>query len=105
MNTFTFMFALAAAGVLGLSACDRAPEGEPARQQPAPVARTRSPDAADLGGRQAGSQSDQQASAGDWTDPRQQGIPVHDDGTPLWAANRSRTAQENAERQFKRNGK
>ena len=38
-------------------------------------------------------------------DPREQPVPVHDDGTPLWAPNSRRTAQENAERQFERNGK
>jgi hypothetical protein len=47
------------------------------------------------GSRRASAESD---------DPRDQPIPVHDDGAPIWSANSRNTAEENAERSFKRNG-
>jgi pyocin large subunit-like protein len=38
-------------------------------------------------------------------DPRDQPAPMATDGKPIWAANRSHTAQENADYQFGKNGK
>jgi pyocin large subunit-like protein len=103
-------FGLLAAAALGLTACERGggAEGEPARSQ----AEVASPDAADLGGQrtleEGGSpSSDQRASreeGGDREDPRDGPQPQHDDGAPLWAANRSLTAEEAARKQFERNG-
>jgi pyocin large subunit-like protein len=101
MTTVRMVFALAATAVLGLAACDRNPAGEPAREQAASSAETvPSPDAADAAATES---AERRASAR--TDPRQQAVPVHDDGTPVWAPNSRRTAMENAERQFERNGK
>ena len=37
-------------------------------------------------------------------DPRDQPVPVHDSGRPLWAANRTNTAQEAAQRRFRSYG-
>ena len=101
MTTPKFMFALSAAGLLALASCDRSPESEPVREQAAAPAEAPSPDAADA----AATGEGQQASRDDRADPRAQPIPVHEDGNPMWAANRRRTAQEAAERQFERNGK
>ena len=39
------------------------------------------------------------------TRPRQDAGPKSDDGKPAWASNRQHTGEENAERQFERNGK
>ena len=103
MTTPKFVFASAVAGLLALAACDRAPEQQPVREQAAAPADAASPEAADAA--TSAEERTQQASREDRTDPRTLPVPAHDDGTPMWAANRRLTAQEAAERQFKRNGK
>ena len=100
--TLKFAFTFTVAGLLALAACDRTPpEQQPVREQATASAEVASPDAADA----AGEETTQQASRDDRTDPRTLPVPAHDDGTPMWAANRRLTAQEAAERQFERNGK
>ena len=102
MTTPKYVFAFSVAGLLALAACDRTPpEQQPVREQAAASTDASSAVAADA----AGETTTQQASRGDKTDPRTLPIPAHDDGTPMWAANRRLTAQEAAERQFERNGK
>ena len=104
MTTTKFMFALSAAGLLALAACDRTPpEQQPVREQAAASADASSPDVAEAAA--TGEETTQQASREDRTDPRTLPVSTHEDGTPVWAANRRLTAQEAAERQFKRNGK
>ena len=106
MTTSKILFALATASLLGLTACDRGgPETEAAREQPAATAAADlpSPDAGDAA--VADGEGERRASADERPDPRKQPIPMHDDGSPVWAANRTRTAMEAAERQFARNGK
>ena len=103
MTTPKFVFALSAAGLLALAACDRTPpEQQPVREQADASADASPPDAA---GATAGDETRQQAAREDRTDPRTLPVPAHDDGSPMWAANRRLPAQEAAERQFKRNGK
>ena len=103
MTTRKFIFALAAAGVFGLAACDRAAEQQPAREQtPLTTADVESTDPADAAAPEAGEQREAREAR---TDPRTLPVPVHDDGSPMWAPNARRTAQEAAERQFERNGK
>ena len=102
MSTAKFLFALAAAGVMGLAACDRAPETEAAREQPAAAAaEADSPALAETDESPGGGE---RASA-DRTDPRTLPVATHADGKPIWAANRRLTADDAAERQFERNGK
>ena len=106
MTTSKLLFALAAAGMLGLTACDRGGvESEASREQPATTAAAEapSPDSAETSADEGG--GERRAAADERPDPRKQPIPVHEDGSPVWAANRSRTAMEAAERQFDRNGK
>lgn len=106
MATKSTLRAVFAASVLVLSACDRdGAENEPARAENAAPA-VPSPDAADIASdRDDGGASSERASAGDrGDDPREGPQPVHDDGAPLWAANRDLTAAAAAERQFARNG-
>ena len=103
MNTPRFLFASATAALLTLSACERAPEQQPVREQAAAPADAASTEAADAAA--PSEESTQQASREDGTDPRTLPVPAHDDGSPMWAANRRLTAQEAAERQFERNGK
>jgi pyocin large subunit-like protein len=107
MTTSKILFGLAAAGLLSLSACDRGgPEAEAAREQPETTAAADvpSPDAGDASTSEREGEGERRASADERPDPRKQPIPVHEDGSPVWAANRTRTAMEAAERQFARNG-
>ena len=84
------VLALLATGTVALAACDR--------KEPAPVREHAAVDAAPpLETAPAGEQARTD-------DPREQPIPVHDDGSPLWSANSRNTAEENARRQFERNG-
>ena len=85
----------AAVIALGLGACDAGP---PAVSK-APQANAQ---AAAAPAAQAGAQASAQASA---TDPRDAPVPLATDGKPMWAANRTHTAQENADYQFNKNGK
>ena len=104
MTTPRYVFAFAVAGLLGLAACDRTPpEQQPVRAQAAVEAETSSPGAAE--GAASSEGASRQASREDRTDPRTLPVAAHEDGTPMWAANRRLTADEAAERQFKRNGK
>ena len=103
-------FGLLTAALLGLAGCDRGGgvESEPAR----PQAEVASPDAADLGGQRTleeggsppASQRASRDGGEDREDPRDGPQPQHDDGAPLWAANRSLSAEEAARKQFERNG-
>ena len=87
--------ALAAAGVLALSACDRGPAAIPARDH-----------SAEAGGSSlapAASAAAETGGAADQADPRKAPVPLVD-GKPMWAANRRHTAEENARYQFGRDG-
>lgn len=98
------ILAAALFAALSLSACDRGVDPEPARDQPA----LPSPDAADAGEatRTPQTQRTERASAdAPADDPRTGPQPVHDDGSPVWAANRRLDAEEAAQRQFERNGR
>jgi hypothetical protein len=110
-NSKHLAFGLFTAALLGLAACDRGGgvESDPAR----PQAEVASPDAADLGGQrtleEGGTAPGAEARASreggvDREDPRDGPQPQHDGGAPLWAANRSLTAEEAARKQFERNG-
>ena len=101
MTTLRLILAASAAGVLGLAACDRAPEQQPVREQAAAPAETTAAETAGAGG----DETSQRASREERTDPRTLPVAAHEDGSPMWAANRRLTADEAAERQFKRNGK
>jgi len=97
--------AVFAASVLVLSACERGgTESEPARAEAAAV--VPSPDAADAAAAEAGASEDSSARASrdDRSDPREGPQPTHDNGAPLWAANRDYSALAAAQRQFERNG-
>lgn len=103
LDTKHFAFGLFATALLGLVGCDRGPvESQPTREQ----AEVSSPDATDLGrAGAAGSGADTRAARDDdGPDPRDGPQPTRDDGRPLWAANRSSSAEEAAQRQFERNG-
>jgi pyocin large subunit-like protein len=95
-----------AASVLVLSACERnAAETEAARVEntapaaPSPDAEDRAPARAEARSERAGAARSERAD-----DPREGPQPTHDDGAPLWAANRNNTAEAAAQRQFQRNG-
>ncbi|HEX8570591.1 MAG TPA: hypothetical protein VF699_11830 [Caulobacteraceae bacterium] len=102
MTTLRLITAASVAGLLGLAACDRAPEQQPVREQAAAPAETSTAEGAERGGGEATSQ---RASRQDRTDPRTLPVAAHEDGTPMWAANQRLTAAEAAERQFEKNGK
>jgi pyocin large subunit-like protein len=97
------------ATLLALASCDRGAETQEAPAQtavttslpsdPSPDGAENASDENDKGGNGG---SRRASASGD--DPRDQPIPVHDDGAPIWSANSRNTAQENAERSFKRNG-
>ncbi len=94
-----------AASVLVLSACDRGGvENEAARAENTAAA-VPSPDAEDLGATSTDSRPERRSGSRERADdPREGPQPTHDDGAPLWAANRSNTAEAAAQRQFQRNG-
>ena len=102
MTTLRLILAVSAAGVLGLAACDRAPEQQPVREQAAASAETSAAEGTESGG---GEETSRRASREERTDPRTLPVATHEDGSPVWAANRRLTAEEAAERQFERNGK
>ena len=99
-----FLFVLSAAGLLALAACDRGAETEAAREQPASAAAPE-PGSPEVAGVETSPDEADQRAASDRTDPRTLPVATHADGKPFWAANRRRTAEEAAERQFERNGK
>ena len=101
MTTLRLIAAASAAGLLGLAACDQAPEQQPVRQQAAASAETTSEETE----RGRGEETSRRASREERTDPRTLPVAAHEDGSPMWAANRRLTAAEAAERQFERNGK
>jgi pyocin large subunit-like protein len=100
------------ASLLAVASCDRGSEAPSATDSAAQASVTtslpeaRSPDAAEYAeaeSREEGSgRAEGRGRGGD--DPRDQPIPVHSDGKPLWSANSRNTAQENAQRLFERNG-
>ncbi|MDP8916324.1 MAG: hypothetical protein M3M95_03805 [Pseudomonadota bacterium] len=107
MASKTVLTAVFAASVLVLSACERGgAEGEAARAENAsPV--VPSPDAEDLGAqadRGANARASAEDRGGDREDPRAGPQPTHENGAPLWAANRDSSAEAAAQRQFERNG-
>ena len=90
-----FYAGLVLASLLAVASCDRGAETPTATTDTAvttTLPAVASPDEAQV----AEAESD---------DPRQQAIPAHEDGAPMWSANSRNTAQENAERLFERNGK
>ena len=102
------LLAAAVFAALALAACDRGVDPEPVRDQAA----IPSPDAADARAARAaaepaeGERTAPRADADSPAeDPRDGPQPVHDDGAPVWAANRRLDAEEAAQRQFERNGK
>ena len=86
--------------LLAVASCDR-PAEKPAEGGQLAVATTLPAPAEDASDANSGPARDEQA---DRRSDADQPVPTHDDGSPLWASNRSNTAQENAERQFRRNG-
>ena len=96
------------ASLLAVASCDRGAE-TPAATESAAVTTSlpeaQSPDAAEYAqADDSGSDSRGERRGGGGDDPRDQPIPEHKNGKPLWSANSRNSAQENAERLFERNG-
>lgn len=85
----------ALAGAFALSACDGGPASKPARPEAAAAPEKGLDAAAGAADRADGPPPE--------VDPRTQPVPQFE-GKPMWAANRRRSAEEAAERQFERNG-
>lgn len=97
--------ALLAGAALGLSACDGGAASTAARDHSAST--TAETTFATTGGDHAALTDEDRADAGSGSDaradPRTQPVALVD-GTPMWAANRQHTAEENADYQFRRDG-
>jgi pyocin large subunit-like protein len=93
--------ALLAGAAVGLSACDGGAASTAARDHSTSTAAV---GAASVGDRVAMTDEDRADAGGDARgDPRAQPVALVD-GTPMWAANRQHTAEENADYQFHRDG-
>jgi pyocin large subunit-like protein len=97
--------------LLAVASCDRPAEKPAAGEQtavtttlPAPAGSEDTPEYAsrESSGPSRDDAGERADSRGD--DPRDRPVAVHDSGRPMWAANRSNSAQENAERRFRSYG-
>jgi pyocin large subunit-like protein len=95
--------ALLAGAAFGLSACDGGAASTAARDHSTGTAAETT--VATTGGDRSALTDEDRADAGSdaRTDPRTQPVALVD-GTPMWAANRQHSAEENADYQFRRDG-
>lgn len=94
------VLAMGAAALLSMSACDRVGHKDNARADRGDYSDRAASKAERKAAKEAGRYGDDNGGGGGAVAQ----APAYKDGKPIWAANKRRTAQENIDKMFKRNG-